>query len=128
MAQRSAGRLLGNLARLALAAAAIAIAPSFGGCGGATTGYSAFASDGGGTLNANDATMGGGSGSGGGSSSGSSGDDSSTCISGCTADEQCQNSCPQDPNGGSNCCDVTSGTCMLMVGACPGPTDGGGAE
>jgi hypothetical protein len=121
MAKRSAPHVLAGLALGGLAI--IAVLPSFAGCGGASNGYSAFASDAGPSAAGNDATM---SGTSGGSSGSSSGDDSEgQCVTGCTSDEQCQTSCPPAPNGGTNCCDVPSGTCMAMTGACPGPSDSG---
>jgi hypothetical protein len=120
MLQRRSSLLAGvALGGLAL----VATLPSLAGCGGASNGYSAFANDAGGVTSGNDATT---SGSSSGSSNGgSSGDDGSEqCVSGCTSDDQCQNSCPSAPNGSSNCCDVTSGTCMMMnQSSCPGPAD-----
>src|SRR5579863_4926513 len=100
---------------LALAGLAMMAAPS--GCGGSNTGYGAFANaDGGGGLGGFDATNGNGSSgnssNGGGSNGGSSsGDDGSgMCVSMCNQDSDCQGSCPAAPNGGTNCCDLTSHT------------------
>jgi hypothetical protein len=128
MAERNAKHFLAGLALGALAI--VAAAPSFAGCGGATTGYSAFAgpSDGGG--NTTDATTSGGSS--GSSSSGSSGsssggsEDSNQCAVGCTSDNQCQATCTPAPNGSTNCCDIGSGTCMMInQSSCPSPSDAG---
>jgi hypothetical protein len=33
------------------------------------------------------------------------------CVTTCTTDTECQNSCPVNPNGGANCCDTATGTC-----------------
>ena len=117
---------------LALAGLGVTAAPA--GCGGSNTGYGAFASaDGGGATY--DATNGSSSGSpsnGVGSSNGSSGDDGSqqTCPTMCTQDSDCQTNCPAAPNGGINCCDVTSGSCFSPsnTSTCPVAEAGGPSE
>lgn len=49
-----------------------------------------------------------------------SGGGGGTCITGCTADSQCAGSCPPNPSGGANCCDVSTGTCYAATTAsCP---------
>jgi hypothetical protein len=121
MANRATSVIYG----LALVSLAVLAAPS--GCGGSNTGYNAFADSG--PINAFDATQNTSSGntSSGGSSSNGGGDDGSQqCMSGCTSDQDCQNSCPAAPNGGVNCCDVPSGMCFPMS-SCP-VADAGGTE
>jgi hypothetical protein len=53
------------------------------------------------------------------------------CMSGCTTDSDCQNSCPAAPNG-IYCCDVKSGICYAPAEAtCPDPNqtqDDGGQQ
>ncbi len=45
------------------------------------------------------------------------------CVSSCTADTDCQNSCPS-PSSGISCCDTTSGTCYTNnAQICPAPPD-----
>lgn len=48
------------------------------------------------------------------------------CVPACTADIECQNSCPANP-AGANCCDQMMGTCYAAVTpTCPSSsTDGG---
>jgi hypothetical protein len=47
------------------------------------------------------------------------------CVSHCTSDTDCQNSCAPLPNGVS-CCDIPSGSCYGAQGsACPTPQQGG---
>jgi len=50
----------------------------------------------------------------------------SQCVTSCTTDEDCQNSCPEVPNG-VNCCDTSTGICYAYSSTeCPAPvTDGG---
>jgi hypothetical protein len=103
----------------------LAILAGIAACGGSNSSYPAFANDSGfgtdGTISGDDA--GNGSSGGGSSSGGSSG--GGTCASNCTSDQECQNSCPAAPSGSVNCCDVGSGTCMMMNQAtCPAAADG----
>jgi hypothetical protein len=116
---------------LALAGLGVTAAPA--GCGGSNTGYGAFANaDGGGnTFDATNSGSSSGNSSNGGSSNGSSGDDGSqTCAQSCSSDQDCQNSCPPVPNGGVNCCDLTSSTCFSPSGVsiCPVAEAGGPSE
>ena len=47
------------------------------------------------------------------------------CVSSCTSDLDCQNSCPDVPNG-INCCDTATGICYANASStCPAPYDGG---
>lgn len=42
------------------------------------------------------------------------------CVSRCTANAQCQSSCPTPPGGGTNCCDVRTNSCYPTAFAmCP---------
>ena len=62
------------------------------------------------------------------SSGGSSGTTGKTCVTKCTADTECQNSCPAQQNT-IFCCDVKTGSCYgAKQTVCPSPTDddGGG--
>lgn len=46
------------------------------------------------------------------------------CVSNCTSDTNCQNSCPAVPNGGTNCCDTGSGVCFATSqSTCPSGND-----
>lgn len=66
--------------------------------------------------------------SGSGHDSGNTNGDGGTgqCVSHCTTDTDCQNSCAPLPNGVS-CCDIPSGSCYGAQGqTCPTPTQGGG--
>ena len=57
----------------------------------------------------------------------SSNKDSSTqeCVSSCSADLDCQNSCPEVPNG-VNCCDLSTGICYAYAAtSCPVIDDAG---
>jgi hypothetical protein len=119
MAKASTARLLGGLAFGGLAL--VASVPLFAGCGGASNGYGAFASDAGGGGGAIDSTTGGSSG---GSSSGSSDDAPSGCNVACATDNDCAGSCPSAASGSSNCCDLSSGTCFLASSStCPSVPD-----
>ena len=94
------------------------------GCGSSGNGYSNFMGDSGG--NDIDGTIVGDDGGNGGSSSGSSSGGGGTCATGCTSDQACQSSCPAAQSGSINCCDIPSGTCMMMAqSTCPAPSDGG---
>ncbi len=43
------------------------------------------------------------------------------CVTQCTSDTDCENSCPSVPNG-VNCCDTSTGICYAYSGsACPAP-------
>ena len=118
MAKASTARLLGGLAFGGLAL--VATLPLFAGCGGASNGYNAFASDAGGG-GAIDSTTGGSSG---GSSPGSSDDAAGACNNTCATDNDCAGSCPSAPSGSSNCCDLSSGTCFLASSStCPSVPD-----
>jgi hypothetical protein len=45
------------------------------------------------------------------------------CVSMCTVDTDCQNSCPS-PSNGVSCCDTTSGQCYTSAqSVCPAPPD-----
>jgi hypothetical protein len=45
------------------------------------------------------------------------------CVSSCSVDTDCQNSCPS-PSAGTSCCDTTSGTCYTSAQSiCPAPPD-----
>jgi hypothetical protein len=58
--------------------------------------------------------------SGAGTTSSSTSGGGGACPSSCTADRDCQNSCPAAPSGSNNCCDTTSGTCFVTaMAACP---------
>jgi hypothetical protein len=59
-------------------------------------------------------------------STGASTGGGTTCIPKCTADSDCQNSCPATQTG-SNCCDADTGLCYVAsTPMCPAPpTDGG---
>lgn len=43
------------------------------------------------------------------------------CVPTCTSDQDCENSCPQVPNG-VNCCDTSTGICYAYASnVCPAP-------
>src|SRR5271165_5912360 len=68
--------------------------------------------------NYNGASSGGSSSGGNGSSNGGG----TACPGSCSADTDCQNSCPAATNGGANCCDTMSSTCfMSQTSTCPAP-------
>ncbi len=47
------------------------------------------------------------------------------CVTNCTSDTDCQNSCPNVPNG-INCCDTATGVCYANASStCPVPIDAG---
>lgn len=49
-----------------------------------------------------------------------------TCTPNCHTDSDCQSSCPAAPNGGINCCDVSSGVCFSNAsGTCTAAVDAG---
>lgn len=44
------------------------------------------------------------------------------CVTNCTSDLDCQNSCPAVTNMGVNCCDVATGFCYAYAqSSCPAP-------
>ena len=98
---------------------------------------SAFAADGsgggsgggGGGGGGGGTTDGGGGGSGGGGGAtdgGGGGGGGNACVTQCTTDQQCENSCPAVSNG-THCCDTSNGTCYTYSAAvCPGPPVDGG--
>ncbi len=50
------------------------------------------------------------------------------CVSTCQADEDCQNSCPNVPNG-INCCDTSTGICYAYSAQeCPAPVNDAGFD
>jgi hypothetical protein len=50
-----------------------------------------------------------------GTSSGATGDSGGTCVSSCTTDLDCQNSCPPVAGGGTSCCDVGGAFCYTTA-------------
>lgn len=54
-----------------------------------------------------------------------SGNNNGQCPSSCASDFDCQNSCPDVPNG-INCCDTSTGICYAYASTmCPAPVDAG---
>jgi hypothetical protein len=54
-----------------------------------------------------------------------SGNQGGQCVPSCTSDLDCQNSCPNVPNG-INCCDTATGICYAnAASSCPVPVDAG---
>ncbi len=54
-----------------------------------------------------------------------SGSTQQQCVSQCTSDTDCQNSCAPVPNG-INCCDTATGICYANASStCPVPVDAG---
>ena len=50
------------------------------------------------------------------------------CVSQCTTDDDCANSCPQVPNG-VNCCDTSTGICYAYSSQqCPVPVQDAGFD
>jgi hypothetical protein len=50
------------------------------------------------------------------------------CVSQCTTDDDCANSCPQVPNG-VNCCDTSTGICYAYsASSCPAPVADAGFD
>ena len=50
------------------------------------------------------------------------------CVSQCTTDDDCANSCPQVPNG-VNCCDTSTGICYAYSDTvCPAPVQDAGFD
>lgn len=52
------------------------------------------------------------------------------CVPSCSADSDCQGSCPAQPAGASNCCDTQTNICYVSnTSQCPAPnpTTGSGA-
>lgn len=53
---------------------------------------------------------------------------SGECVAECTSDDQCQNSCPEVPNG-INCCDTSTGICYAYSSQeCPAPVQDAGFD
>lgn len=50
------------------------------------------------------------------------------CVSQCTSDTDCENSCPNVPNG-VNCCDTSTGICYAYSSTvCPAPVQDAGFD
>ena len=120
-----------TLARLGAVAFAVAVAaPSLGGCAtDSATNSTDFDSGGGGTADSGGGTPydSGTTPYDAGNPTTDSGTPTGQCVSHCTTDNDCQNSCPS-VDGGVSCCDTASSVCFnSATAACPAPAvDGGG--